>query len=87
MDIRVRKNRQDEEAAKRPSEDVYVCVCACVRLCMCACVCVLQKVAREGIFDKVSVEKRPEGNEGVSHVVVETRMLKLEGKKMFNMWV
>ena len=73
MDIRVRKNHQDEEATKRPSEDVYVCV--------------LQKVAREGIFDKVSVEKRPEGNEGVSHVVVETRMLKLEGKKMFNMWV
>lgn len=44
-------------------------------------------MAREGVFDKVSLEKRPEGNEGVSHVVVETRVLKLEGKKMFNMWV
>lgn len=44
-------------------------------------------MAREGVFDQVSLEKRPEGNEGVSNVVVETRVLKQEGKKLFNMWV
>lgn len=35
MNIRARKNRQDKEATKRLSEDVYVCAWACVRVCVC----------------------------------------------------
>ena len=100
MNISAWKKSQVEEDTKRLSKDVCVCACVsvcvvcvcvyvhvCLCVCVCVCVCVLCKVAGEGFFDKVSLEQRPEGNEGVSDVAIGTRALKLEGKKMLNMWL